>query len=71
MPTESLNLHDLNASQKVALMEQLWESLSRDAPFDPPEWHKLILSERESEWEERQNVSQDWAEAKDEIRKTL
>ena len=70
MAPETLNVHELSVSEKIALMERLWESLSLpDGLSEPPEWHEAVLRERESEWEKRQAVSQDWAEAKEEIRK--
>lgn len=72
MAAETLNVHQLSVTEKIALMERLWESLSLPEGLEePPEWHKAVLSEREAEWNERHTVSQDWAEAKEEIRKQL
>ena len=66
-----INVGDLSAAEKLALMERLWESMdSGDALAEPPGWHDEILAEREAEWNQRHSVSQDWSEAKQEIRKT-
>jgi hypothetical protein len=69
MPAESVNITQLSPSEKIGLMERLWESLS--APDDlgePPEWHEAVLKGRDSEWQDREAVSQDWEQAKVEIR---
>ena len=70
MALETLDVRHLSVSERIALMERLWESLSvPDGLSEPPEWHQAVLRERESEWRERHAVSQDWVEAKEEIRK--
>ncbi len=70
--TDTLNLAPLSASERIALMERLWESLSiSDDLLDPPDWHEAVLREREAEWRERDAISQDWDSAKDEIRKKV
>jgi hypothetical protein len=72
MVPETLNISQLSVSEKLALMERLWESLSVSEDLsEPPEWHVAVLQEREEEWKERREVSQDWAAAKEEIRKQV
>ncbi len=72
MASETLNVRQLSVSEKIALMERLWESLSAsDELSEPPEWHEAVLREREAEWKDRHEVSQDWEVAKEEIRKQL
>jgi len=72
MESSTLNVAELSASEKLALMERLWESMaSGDQLPEPPAWHAEILSEREVEWSKRHTVSQDWTEAKKEIRNEL
>ncbi len=72
MAPETLNVCQLSVSEKIALMERLWESLSvSDGLVEPPEWHETVLREREAEWKERHEVSQDWEVAKEEIRKQV
>ena len=69
MAAESLNISELSPSEKIGLMERLWESLSEpDDLGDPPGWHETVLRGRESEWQERDTVSQEWEQAKAEIR---
>ena len=71
MPSSVINVNNLSAAEKLALMERLWESMeSGGALAEPPAWHDEILAEREAEWNQRHSVSQDWLEAKQEIRKT-
>lgn len=72
METESLDVENLSGGEKVALMERLWDSMT-DSEYstEPPEWHETVLREREGEWKERSSVSQDWTEAKEEIRRNL
>ena len=72
MAPETLNISQLSVSEKLALMERLWESLSVCEDLsEPPEWHEAELQTREEEWKERHEVSQDWAQAKEEIRKQM
>jgi hypothetical protein len=72
MAPEALNVRQLSATEKIALMERLWESLSdSDALSEPPEWHETILRERETEWKARDDVAQEWEVAKEEIRKQV
>jgi hypothetical protein len=69
MAPETLDVRDLSAAEKVALMERLWESLSsHDDLAEPPAWHEAVLKQREAEWALRDSVSQDWTEAKKEMR---
>lgn len=64
-----MNISELSPSEKIGLMERLWESLSVPEDLgDPPEWHETVLMGRKSEWQERDTVSQDWEQAKAEIR---
>ncbi len=58
----------LTSTEKIALMERLWHDLSASPDLEPPEWHESVLREREKEWEKRDQVSQDWSEAKEELR---
>jgi len=51
-------------------MERLWAELPTDE-LQPPEWHKDILAARSAEWENRNEVSMDWADAKAAMRRDL
>lgn len=36
----------MTTAQKLAAMEQLWNSLQTQQDFSPPTWHRDILAER-------------------------
>jgi len=61
----------LSSTEKIALMERLWQDLSASPDLEPPAWHVDVLKEREKEWDMRNQVSQDWSEAKEELRREL
>ncbi|MEO0454305.1 MAG: addiction module protein [Verrucomicrobiota bacterium] len=61
----------LSSTEKIALMERLWQDLSASPDLEPPAWHDAVLKNREQEWENRDRVSQDWLEAKEELRREL
>jgi len=61
----------LSSTEKIALMERLWQDLSTSPDLEPPEWHEDVLKEREKEWKVHDKVSQDWSEAKEELRREL
>ena len=70
MAPQSMNIAHMSVSEKIGLMERLWDSLSApDGVSEPPEWHEVVLQEREAEWHNRQVASQDWEQAKGDIRK--
>ena len=64
------DISKLSSTEKIALMERLWDGLSTD-PLEPPDWHRAVLGERESEWVNRHAVAQDWDAAKDDLRREL
>lgn len=70
MASETLDVRQMSVSERIVLMERLWESMSSPEDLsEPPEWHESVLRDREAEWRERHAVSQDWAEAREEIRR--
>ena len=52
-------------------MESLWQELSTVSDMEPPAWHEEVLRLREVEWEGRDQVSQDWTKAKEELCREL
>jgi hypothetical protein len=42
-----LPVTSMTTAQKLEAMEQLWASLQTAKDFNPPEWHRAILSERQ------------------------
>jgi len=61
----------LSSAEKIALMESLWQELSTVSDMEPPAWHEEVLRLREVEWEGRDQVSQDWTKAKEELCREL
>jgi hypothetical protein len=55
----------LPRSEKLQIMETLWEDLSRsEAELDSPDWHRQVLEETE----QRNETPLDWREAKKQLR---
>jgi hypothetical protein len=67
MSIESLRL--LPRSEKLKLMEALWEELSRpDHEFESPAWHAKGLAATERRLAEGKEQVLDWEQAKDALR---
>ena len=44
-----IEIYDLAFEEKIALMEELWEDLSKKHQEDIiPDWHKKVLKDREN-----------------------
>ena len=70
--TVTLPLNDMTISEKLQLMETLWEDLSRNADaLESPEWHRDVLEERERRIASGEARFSDWEEAKADIRKRV
>jgi hypothetical protein len=68
----TLPLSDLTVSEKLQLMEALWEDLSRNADaLKSPEWHRDVLEDREQRIASGEARFSDWDKAKDDIRKRV
>jgi hypothetical protein len=60
----------LPRTQKLRLMETLWEELSKpDTDFDSPAWHGKELVETERRFKEGKEQVFDWETAKKKLRK--
>jgi len=69
---DTLDISRLSVTERVALMERLWEALSTpNEGSEPPEWHAQGLRDREAEWAQRHSASEDWEAAKTDLRRTL
>lgn len=67
MTTESL--HQLSRSEKLKLMETLWEDLSHpDDALESPSWHAKALAETEQRLAEGKEQVLDWNAAKKSLR---
>ncbi len=63
------SLRQLPRSEKLKLMETLWEDLSRpDAEFESPAWHAKELAATEGRLAEGKEQLLDWDEAKQSLR---
>ena len=59
----------LNTSEKLALMERLWEALSqRPADVPSPKWQGDVLTERIAAVRDGRSKFVDWDEAKERLR---
>jgi hypothetical protein len=67
-----LPLHEMTIKEKLAVMESLWEDLSRSPDsIESPDWHKAILELRREKVATGTARFVDWEAAKAEIRKKL
>jgi hypothetical protein len=67
-----LPLDEMTVREKLAVMESLWEDLSRSPEaIEPPEWHGQILDERRRRVDEGTARFVDWEAAKADIREKL
>jgi hypothetical protein len=67
-----LPLDEMTVREKLAVMESLWEDLSRSREdIESPEWHGKILDERRQRVDEGTARFVDWETAKANIRDKL
>ena len=45
---ESSQIERMSVSERLQTMEQLWDSLCRDAALPSPEWHREGLAEKKA-----------------------
>ena len=63
-----ISIATLNTSEKLALMERLWEALSqRPADVPSPKWHGAVLAERIAAVRDSRSKFVDWDEAKERL----
>ena len=68
----ALPLNEMTITEKLLMMEQLWEDLCRDPEAVPsPAWHAPILSAREAQVQQGTESILDWQEAKKRLRDEL
>ena len=68
----TLPLNDMSISEKLQLMETLWEDLSRNADaLESPKWHGDVLAARERHISSGEGHFSDWEAAKADIRKRV
>jgi putative addiction module component (TIGR02574 family) len=60
-----LPLETLSVSEKIQLLESLWDSLcTHPENVRSPEWHREVLEARERRLEDGQATASPWSEAK-------
>lgn len=65
----TLPLKDMSVSEKLQLMEALWEDLTRNADtLESPEWHRDLLEDRERRIASGDAQFTEWERAKSDIR---
>ena len=68
----ALPLDEMSLKEEIAVMESLWESLSRSPDeIESPKWHKQILDQRRKRASGGKAKFRDWETAKGTIRKRL
>ena len=65
----NFNVDQLNPSQKLELIAQLWDSLPNTTEAIPiPEWHKLALEQRLAAADADPDAARPWDEIKRRLR---
>ena len=68
----TLPLHEMTLTEKLQLMEALWEDLSRNADaLESPDWHREVLEERERRIASGEARFSDWEAAKADVRRQV
>lgn len=68
----ALPLSEFTYTQKLALLETLWDELAKDAgTFKSPSWHEDVLQDREKELQAGKIESSDWEKAKKRIKRNV
>ncbi len=72
METLNISLSDLTFSQKLDLMETLWDDISNSTnQLESPGWHREVLQARKQTITSGKAVISDWEEAKHRIRNNI
>ncbi|MDK3157961.1 addiction module protein [Kamptonema cortianum] len=70
--TMTIDLRQMSTSDKVRLMEALWQDLSaNDAEVTSPEWHGDVLAERDRLIASGKESFIDWETAKKQLREEI
>ncbi|HEX9975151.1 MAG TPA: addiction module protein [bacterium] len=67
-----LNFEQMSISEKLRIMEFLWDDLCRtESDIPSPQWHESVLMERENLINNGRDEFIDWDDAKKEMRKKI
>jgi putative addiction module component (TIGR02574 family) len=69
--SKPITIDNLSTTEKIELMEKLWEDLSSSPDYTPPEWHGEELARRKNAVKEGKISYTEWDKAKEEIRKEI
>ena len=65
---ESLGIHQLSVTERLDLIDQIWDSLpERIEPREVPEWHLAELAQRLSRMKSEPVVGKPWREILDRL----
>jgi hypothetical protein len=64
-------IKNLSPSEKIQLMEELWDEIRSDNEYSPPAWHGDVLKERDKALSNGEIGNRDWKIAKEDIRNSL
>ena len=68
----TIDLQEMTTSEKLRLMEELWQNLSQTAlEVASPEWHGDVLAERDRLIDSGEETFIDWETAKKRLREEL
>ena len=68
MPAIKEAIDQMSTAERVQTMEYLWSVLSSYYDSEVPEWHAVVLAERENASEDE---FEDWEEVKRELRSEI
>ena len=58
-------LMNLSVSEKILLVEKLWDSIAEDASKHPlPEWKRLLIEQRLSDHKQHPDAGISWSDLK-------
>lgn len=65
-------IEEMTVAEKLQLMEELWQDLTHEpANFEPPEWHRMVLEERQRAVKNGDTEYIEWEDAKKQLRELL
>jgi putative addiction module component (TIGR02574 family) len=68
----AVQLGTMTVSEKLDLLEALWDDLSQNPEQVPsPDWHREILEERREDLQAGREQLEDWEKAKQDIRRRI
>jgi hypothetical protein len=68
----TVDLRQMSKPDKLRLMEEIWRDLSQnESDLASPEWHGMVLADREHKLASGEDVLLDWEAAKRQLRAKL